>query len=118
MFIQLKRVYDEVREEDGFRILVDRVWPRGVSKEKAHVDVWLKEIGPSHELRKWFQHDPDKFEHFKELYLEELDNDPIKKEALNQLRTYYKECGQEITLVFAAKEQQYNHVVILKELIT
>ncbi|WP_091486359.1 DUF488 domain-containing protein [Gracilibacillus orientalis] len=116
--IHLKRVYDEVREEDGFRILVDRVWPRGVSKDRAQVDVWLKEIGPSPKLRKWFHHDPAKFEQFKQLYLKELKQEPEKREALDQLCTYYEEYEHNITLVYAAKEQQYNHVVILTELIT
>lgn len=116
--MQLKRVYDEVREEDGFRILVDRIWPRGVSKERAQVDVWLKEIGPSPKLRKWFNHDPIKFEQFKQLYVQEIEHDLAKKEALAQLRTYYEKYEHHITLVFAAKEQCYNHVVVLKELIS
>ncbi len=116
--IHLKRVYDEVRADDGFRILVDRVWPRGVSKDRAQIDVWLKEIGPSPKLRKWFQHDRAKFEQFKQWYIKELRNDPAKREALDQLRTYYKHHEHNITLVYAAREQDYNHVVILKELIS
>ncbi|MFD2657451.1 MULTISPECIES: DUF488 family protein [Gracilibacillus] len=116
--IQLKRIYDEASHEDGFRILVDRVWPRGISKERAQIDVWLKEVGPSPKLRKWFDHDPAKFERFKQLYQKELKHDAEKQEALDQLRTYDQEYEHNITLVFAAKEQQYNHVVILKEFIS
>ncbi|GAE95453.1 hypothetical protein JCM21714_4697 [Gracilibacillus boraciitolerans JCM 21714] len=97
--------------------MVDRVWPRGVTKEKAKLDAWLKNIGPSPKLRKWFEHDPDKFQDFKEEYLQELKNDSEKKDALHQLEEYYYEHNGEITLVFATKELKYNHVVILKEIL-
>ncbi|WP_058307978.1 DUF488 domain-containing protein [Gracilibacillus massiliensis] len=116
--MQLKRIYEDVSNKDGCRILVDRVWPRGVSKEKAQLDVWLKEIGPSSKLRKWFGHDPDKFQSFKQAYVEELQTDSEKKEALEQLKDYYQKHNGDITLVFATKELKYNHVVILKELLT
>lgn len=70
--IQIKRVYEELGDDDGHRILIDRLWPRGISKENAHIDLWLKEIAPSTELRKWFNHDPEKWEEFKKLYRDEL----------------------------------------------
>ncbi|GAB2562594.1 DUF488 domain-containing protein [Gracilibacillus alcaliphilus] len=116
--MQLKRIYQQPSKDDGVRILVDRVWPRGVSKEKAHLDEWLKEIGPSPALRKWFDHDPKKFIAFKEKYIEELENDTEKVKALHTLKDYMKENNGEITLVYAAKDEVHNHAVILKELIT
>jgi uncharacterized protein YeaO (DUF488 family) len=79
--IRIKRIYEQTAEEDGFRILVDRLWPRGLSKKKAKVDLWLKEIAPSSELRKWFSHDPDKWEEFKKKYEQELlTKQPLLKE--------------------------------------
>ncbi|ENH95661.1 hypothetical protein J416_14917 [Gracilibacillus halophilus YIM-C55.5] len=113
--MKVKRVYEETQHSDQCRILVDRVWPRGVSKERAQLDVWLKEIGPSPSLRKWFGHDPNKFHVFKEKYLEELEHDAEKKEAFATLKSYYDKYNGNITLVFATKEMTYNHVVILKE---
>ncbi len=80
--IQIKRVYDEVAESDGSRILVDRLWPRGLSKDKAKVEVWLKDIAPSDNLRKWFGHDPEKWTEFKRRYFEELKD---KKELVNMI---------------------------------
>ncbi len=77
--MQLKRVYEEAEKKDNFRVLVDRIWPRGVSKQEAKLDLWLKEIGPSKELRKWFGHDPDKFDEFRQKYLKELEEDTEKK---------------------------------------
>ncbi|WP_347836422.1 DUF488 family protein [Gracilibacillus sp. JCM 18860] len=77
--MQLKRVYEDAEKKDNFRVLVDRIWPRGVSKQEAKLDLWLKEIGPSKELRKWFGHDPDKFDEFRQKYLKELEEDTEKK---------------------------------------
>ena len=74
MVIRIKRVYEAAREEDGVRILVDRLWPRGISKEKAAIDKWMKEVAPSDKLRKWFGHDPKKWQQFKEKYLKELES--------------------------------------------
>ncbi|KAB8125894.1 DUF488 family protein [Gracilibacillus oryzae] len=113
--MQIKRVYEIAKEEDNVRILVDRIWPRGISKEKAYLNDWLKELGPSHELRKWFAHDPDKFDEFRKKYLHELEKDEEKREAFQQLRNYYEANNGNITLVFAAKEMEYNHVNVLKE---
>ncbi|SER52299.1 Uncharacterized conserved protein YeaO, DUF488 family [Gracilibacillus ureilyticus] len=113
--MQLKRIYEKRTEEDNVRILVDRLWPRGLSKEEVELDVWLKEIGPTNELRRWFRHDQEKFPQFRELYLQELKDDPQKKSAYDQLKKYYEENDGQITLVFSAKEQEYNHVQVLKE---
>ena len=109
MDIKLKRIYEEPAVSDGIRILVERLWPRGLSKEKAKVDIWLKEVAPSTELRKWFNHDPEKWEEFKKRYYGELQNNkPVIKDALDQ----HKET---ITFVYASKEETYNNAVALKE---
>lgn len=115
MTVRLKRAYDSVDESDGKRILVDRLWPRGVSKEKASLYKWLKELGPSHELRKWFNHDPDKFAEFKVKYRKELQRDQ-QKVAFAELEKIYKEADA-ITLIFAARNVEHNHVQVLKEML-
>ena len=110
--IKVKRVYDAATPEDGFRVLVDRVWPRGVSKVKANVDLWLKSVAPSTSLRKWFNHDPQKWSEFKRRYFAELDKGPSD---LEQLR---KRAGdQPMTLVFSARDLQHNQAVALKDYI-
>lgn len=105
--IKVKRVYDPIEKDDGIRILVDRLWPRGVKKDK--IDIWMKEIAPSDELRKWFAHDPNKWEEFKARYFEELERNP----KLSTLIKLVKE-GKDITLLHAAKSP-YNNAVALKE---
>jgi uncharacterized protein YeaO (DUF488 family) len=110
----LKRVYDEFKEDDGFRVLVDRLWPRGVSKEKAHVDLWLKDIAPSDALRKWFNHDMEKWAEFKKKYKEELKG---KKELLDQLKELEKK-HKKVTLLFGAKDEEHNQAVVLKEILS
>ncbi|WP_221567422.1 DUF488 domain-containing protein [Alkalihalobacillus sp. TS-13] len=110
--IQLKRIYESKSENDGKRILVDRIWPRGVSKEEAALDEWLKEVAPSPELRKWFGHDPDRFKEFKERYESELDNDEEKQKAAEKIRSFIKD--GKVTLLYAAKDQKHNHAVVLK----
>ena len=112
MCIHLKRVYDQPSKEDGYRVLIDRLWPRGVSKEKAHADQWLKEVGPSHQLRQWFQHDPEKFASFKEKYQQELTSG-AQKEAFEQLK-HIVQINDVVTLIFATRETSYNHAVVLK----
>ncbi|WP_221289870.1 DUF488 domain-containing protein [Stygiolobus caldivivus] len=107
--IKVKRVYDPVEKGDGVRILVDRLWPRGIKKDK--VDVWLKDIAPSEELRTWFGHDPDKWEEFKRRYFEELSKNP-KLDILLQLIKK----GEDVTLLYASKSP-YNNAVALKEFI-
>ena len=110
MRIKLKRIYDKASKEDGLRILVDRLWPRGVAKTDALVDIWLKGIAPSNELRKWFNHDPEKWEEFEIRYFSELDNKPeLVKEVLNRAKK------GNLTLVFGAKEEEYNNAEALNE---
>jgi uncharacterized protein YeaO (DUF488 family) len=113
MNIRIKRAYEEPDGEDGTRILVDRLWPRGLTKEKASVDLWLKDVAPSTELRKWFAHDPAKWAGFRSRYLEELKRN---KEQLSLLRQ--EAAKGSVTLVYGAKDQQHNEAVILQELLT
>jgi len=110
--VRIRRVYDEPAAEDGKRILVDRLWPRGISKETARIDEWLKEIAPSDELRKWFGHDPARWNEFRERYRRELE---AKTELLDQLRELAKK--ETVTLLFAAKDEEHNNAVALKELL-
>lgn len=117
MPIAIKRIYQTAEKPDGSRVLIDRVWPRGLSKEKAHIDEWVKEVGPSKDLRQWFQHDPDKFQRFKEKYKKELQENEEQHEALQRLKTLARAHEKNITLVFAAKEEAYNHAQVLKEIL-
>jgi len=107
---KLKRIYDASDASDGYRVLVDRIWPRGVSKEKARIDLWMKEIAPSDALRKWFGHDPDRWEGFQRRYREEL-----QKEIglTNQLQQLEKQHGT-VTLVFSARDEQHNQAIALR----
>ncbi len=113
MKVLLKRVYDEPDAKDGMRILVDRLWPRGLSKERARIDVWLKEIAPSNELRKWYQHDVEKWPEFKKRYVAELKAAP---DAVEELLGYTKK--RNVTLLFAAKDSEHNNAVVLQEYVT
>jgi uncharacterized protein YeaO (DUF488 family) len=110
MTVTLKRVYAEPSESDGTRILVDRLWPRGLTKEKAKVDVWLKEIAPSAELRKWFNHEPSKWPGFKKRYQAELSNNT---EALSALKKHLAD-GR-ATIVYGAKDEEHNEAVVIKQ---
>ncbi|WP_306534272.1 DUF488 domain-containing protein [Geobacter sp.] len=110
--VRIRRIYDEPAAEDGKRILVDRLWPRGIAKEKARIDEWLKEIAPSDELRKWFGHDPARWDEFRERYRRELE---AKAEFLDQLRGLTKKGT--VTLLFAAKDEEHNNAVALKEIL-
>lgn len=112
--IWLKRAYDRPAGSDGNRVLVDRIWPRGVSKEDADIDIWLKDVAPSTDLRKWFAHDPDKWDRMKERYREELRHGK-PRDAFEYLSRLCKD-GR-VTLVFAAKDREHNQAVILKELL-
>jgi len=110
--IKIKRVYAEKMPDDGRRYLVDRVWPRGISKEQIGIDGWLKELAPSTALRTWFGHDPEKWEEFKEKYLDELSN-PLLSDVLQRLR---KEASHgAVTLIYSAKDTKFNNAVCLKE---
>lgn len=110
MALKLKRIYEEPAASDGFRILVDRLWPRGVSKESAALDLWLKDIAPSPELRVWFNHQPEKFTEFSHKYTDELTHNP----AAQTLQALRKE-HPTITLLFAAKSPDINHAVVLRD---
>ncbi|MEM3329920.1 MAG: DUF488 domain-containing protein [Saccharolobus sp.] len=105
--IKVKRVYEPINKDDGIRVLVDRLWPRGISKDK--IDIWLKDIAPSEDLRKWFNHDASKWEEFKRKYFEELDKNPKIEILLQLIRK-----GNNVTLVYASKSP-YNNAVALKE---
>ena len=110
--IRIKRVYEEVEEADGRRILVDRLWARGLSKEKAKVDVWIKEIAPSNYLRRWYGHDPDKWAEFERRYAAELNAKPdIIEEIMEEVR------AGAVTFLYSSKEEQLNNAVALKEYI-
>ncbi|MBL1227370.1 DUF488 domain-containing protein [Enterococcus sp. BWR-S5] len=111
--IHIKRAYETPNEKDGYRVLVDRLWPRGVSKEKAKINLWLKEIAPSKELRQWFNHDPEKFEQFKSSYEKELIENTA---SLMQLLDVIKN-EPVVTLVYSAKNETINNAVVLKEFI-
>ena len=108
--VRLKRIYDEPAPEDGLRVLVDRLWPRGVSRETARIDAWMKEVAPSDELRRWFGHDPERWSEFRRRYREELLN---KRDLIEQLH-HAAEQGA-LTLLFAARNSQQNNAVVLKE---
>ncbi|GGP22211.1 hypothetical protein GCM10007981_17360 [Thermocladium modestius] len=108
--LKVKRVYDAVEEEDGLRILVDALWPRGIKGEKARIDVWLKEIAPSGELRRWFNHEPSRWEEFKSRYWRELDS---KREAVDRLISLAK--GNKVTLLYSARDRERNNAVALLE---
>jgi uncharacterized protein YeaO (DUF488 family) len=110
--IKLKRIYDNISPDDGRRILVDRLWPRGINKEGAKIDDWVKEIAPSNELRKWFSHKPSKWEEFRRRYREELMD---KKWLIERLRL--EAMKRTITLLYAAKDRERNNAVVLKEVI-
>lgn len=112
MQIRLKRAYDPVDDDDGIRILVDRVWPRGVSKKTLQIDHWLKELAPSADLRKWFNHDPDRWNDFRDAYHRELAREP---EGLDTLREAARKGP--VTLVYAARDTEHNNAVALKEFI-
>lgn len=110
--INIKRVYDDKSKDDGYRVFIDRLWPRGVSKDEAHFDEWLKELAPSTELRKWFDHKPERFDEFSKRYKKEIQD---HKEEIDKLRNIAK--SQKITLLFAAKNAEMNNAVVIKEIL-
>ena len=110
--IQIKRVYDGSTADDGLRILIDRLWPRGLSKSTLKLDAWVKHLSPSNELRKWYQHDPDKFAEFRRRYMAELKG---QGEALAELRKAVK--GRTVTLLTATKELDLSHATVLREVL-
>ncbi|MDN5791975.1 MAG: DUF488 family protein [Brevibacterium aurantiacum] len=112
--VQVRRAYDDPAQNDGTRILVDRIWPRGVSKDKAELDDWLKELAPSSDLRKWYSHDPDKFEEFSRRYSDELKDDD-HAEAFKQLKEYAKK--GKLTLITASKRDDISDATVLKHVL-
>lgn len=113
--VALKRVYEAPDESDGTRVLVERLWPRGLSKDHAHVDVWLKEVAPSHDLRTWYGHDPARFTEFRRRYEAELAAEPARS-ALAQLRKLA--ARQQVTLVFAAHDTELSNAAVLRDLLS
>ena len=112
MVIQLKRAYEPPESDDGFRVLVDRLWPRGVSKSAARIDLWLKELAPSTALRQWFGHDPDRWPEFQRRYRSELQQ---HAEELDRIRALAKK--QTVTLVYSAHDEDHNDAVVLKDVL-
>lgn len=108
MVLKLKRIYEGYSPEDGYRILVERLWPRGISKEDAHIDMWMKDVAPSTELRKWFNHEDEKWDEFQKKYMEELS----KTSQLEKLREIVSRYG-DVTLVFSSKNEKHNNAVVL-----
>jgi uncharacterized protein YeaO (DUF488 family) len=114
--IKLKRAYQAAEESDGVRVLVDSLWPRGVTKERAAIEWWAKELAPSAELRRWFGHDPVRFAEFAERYLAELDVDGGGNDALAKLKEMAK--TRTVTLVYGARDTEHNQAVVLAGVLT
>ncbi len=112
MAIRTKRVYEPAEGDDGYRVLVDRLWPRGTTKAAASVDEWARELAPSQELRKWFAHKPERFEEFRRRYLEELRS---AEQKLESLRARARE--ETVTLLFGARDTEHNNAVVLAEVL-
>lgn len=108
--LHIKRAYEAAAKTDGFRVLVDRLWPRGISKERACLDLWMKDIAPSTQLRKWWNHDPQHVEEFSQRYRDELDENPAVDELNHIITTHHT-----VTLVYAAKDPSINHAVVLRD---
>ena len=112
MAVRLKRAYEPAERSDGYRVLIDRIWPRGVSKERAHLDEWARELAPSSELRRWFGHDPAKFEEFRRRYRDEL---AAQGEKLRELQGRARKGT--LTLVYSARDVEHNDAVVLAEVL-
>lgn len=112
MILKLKRIYDSAAEDDGYRVLVDRLWPRGIKKESAKVDLWEKNLAPTTELRKWFNHDLEKWEEFYRRYSEELAGNDSYESFVESVSSY-----PVVTLLFAAKDTAHNNAVVLRDMI-
>lgn len=114
MNLRVKRIYESASAEDGFRVLVDRLWPRGVSKAEANLDLWLRDAAPSTELRRWFHAHPDQWEELQQRYRRELAEEPARLEpVLEQLAA-----GVTVTLLYAGRDTQHNNAIILAEVLT
>ena len=112
MELAIKRIYEEPAQNDGYRVLVDRLWPRGMSKERAVLDDWCKDIAPSTELRKWFGHRPERFEEFKARYRDELQHNPKLAEILAEWHKHDK-----VTLLYGTRDPSLNEAILIKEFI-
>ena len=110
--VRIKRVYEPAQPADGYRVLIDRLWPRGISKDRARLDEWARNLAPSDQLRRWFGHDPDKFRQFRERYREELSH---QADEIQRLRA--RAADGPLTLVYAARDEQHNDAVVLAELL-
>lgn len=108
--LKLKRAYDPVSRDDGMRFLVERLWPRGLSKATLHLDAWLKDVGPTTELRRWFSHDPEKWPQFRARYFRELDSRPESWQPILSAAR-----GRTVTLVYSSHDEEHNNAVALKE---
>ena len=111
MRLQLERIYQQPQNTAGYRILVDRLWPRGISKVNAHLDYWFKDIAPSNELRSWFNHEPQKFPVFAEKYNLELQSNPKTSQFIQLVQQHLK--TEDVILLYGAKDQQHNQAVVL-----
>lgn len=116
MTVNIKRIYSS-NDDSGVRILIDRVWPRGISKAEANIDYWIKNIAPTTELRKWYNHDPKLYDDFKEKYKKELLENTDQNDALKQLKDIITTNNQNILLLFGAKDEKHNHAIVLKEIL-
>lgn len=112
MEVRAKRIYDEVEPGDGYRVLIDHVWPRGVSRERAHLDEWARELAPSAELRRWFAHDPSRFGEFRARYRAELEQ---HRDQVDELRRRAR--SGRVTIVYGARDREHNDAVVLAELL-
>lgn len=112
MDVRAKRIYDPAEAADGYRVLVDHVWPRGVSRDRAHLDEWARELAPSDDLRKWFDHQPQRFGEFRRRYRGELER---QREPLQALRRRAREMT--VTILYAARDRDYNNAVVVRELL-
>lgn len=110
--IEIKRVYDKPDQNDGIRVLVDRFWPRGVRKDKARIELWPRDIAPSTDLRRWFKHDPERWEEFKEKYKRELEENRKVTDVKKKLEKIDRD---KVTLLYAAADKEHNHALVLKD---
>ena len=113
ILLKLERIYTKPADLEGYRLLVDRLWPRGISKVNAHLDDWVKEIGPSTELRKWFNHEPAKYPEFAERYREELAANPITTDFVKKVAAQLK--ASNVILLYGAKDEQHNQAIVLRD---
>lgn len=110
--VQIKRIYEPAEVEDGYRVLIDHVWPRGVSRDRARLDEWARELAPSDELRKWFDHVPERFDEFRRRYRRELH---ANAEPIEKLRD--RASKSRLTIVYAARDREHNNAIVLQELL-